>query len=173
MTVWNEDPIASAEKEDEPPTRKARHKKTKKKRKEMTDREEIFEALAKLGHEPSYIELDGRPAVPARSLPAATPDLIFKPDRIVRRRRHKRNERGRLRPICSASPTLALARTRSFWRKTKRLRRKFLPFTTCKTPFFAIAYRGRIEHGARYFPSRSSSSLAGRRIDAESTSARS
>src|SRR3981189_3762566 len=74
--VWNEDPIATAEKEDEPPTRKARHKKTKKKRKEMTDREEIFEALAKLGHEPSYIELDGRPQS-LHSLSRCDADLIF------------------------------------------------------------------------------------------------
>ena len=51
--VWNEDPIATAAKEDEPPRRKARHKKTKKKRKEMTDREEIFEALAKLENQPA------------------------------------------------------------------------------------------------------------------------
>jgi len=74
--VWNEDPVATAEKEDDPPTRKARHKKTKKKRKEMTDREEIFEALAKLGHEPSYFELDGRPQS-LHSLSRCDADLIF------------------------------------------------------------------------------------------------
>ncbi len=76
--VWNEDPVAAAakEKEDEPPARKTRRKKTKKKRKEMTDREEIFEALAKLGHEPSYIELDGRPQS-LHSLARCDADLIF------------------------------------------------------------------------------------------------
>jgi len=30
-------------------------------KKEKTDREEISDALQKLGHEPSYFELDGRP----------------------------------------------------------------------------------------------------------------
>ena len=36
-------------------------RKAVKKKKEKTDREEIFEALQKLGHEPFHIELDGRP----------------------------------------------------------------------------------------------------------------
>src|ERR1019366_10812509 len=53
--VWNEDPVA-AEKEEAVPARKPR-KKVKKVKKEKTDREEIFEALQKLGHEPSYFEL--------------------------------------------------------------------------------------------------------------------
>ena len=74
--VWNEDPVAAAEKQDEPPARKTRRKKTKKKRKEMTDREEIFEALAKLGHEPSYFELDGR-RQSLHSLSRCDADLIF------------------------------------------------------------------------------------------------
>jgi len=42
----------------------------------MTDREEIFEALAKLGHEPSYIELDGRPQS-LHALSRCDADLIF------------------------------------------------------------------------------------------------
>src|SRR5260221_14728034 len=75
--VWNEDPAAAAVKEDDPPARKTRHKKkTKKKRKEKTDREEIFEALQKLGHEPSYFELDGRPQS-LHSLSRCDADLIF------------------------------------------------------------------------------------------------
>src|SRR5262252_1674333 len=67
--IWNEDPIAAAakerdkDKEEERPRPKVRRKKsTKTKRVEKTDREEIFEALQKLGHEPSFFELDGRPA---------------------------------------------------------------------------------------------------------------
>jgi D-alanine-D-alanine ligase len=52
--VWNEDPIAAAEKDEAPATsvRKPR-KKVKKIKKEKTDREEISDALQKLGHEPS------------------------------------------------------------------------------------------------------------------------
>jgi len=61
--VWNEDPDAAAAKEEAAaaPVPKPR-KKVKKVKKEKTDREEIFEALQKLGHEPSYFELDGRPS---------------------------------------------------------------------------------------------------------------
>src|ERR1700733_2862706 len=56
----NEDPVAAAAKEEAEAARKPR-KKVKKVKKENTDREEIFEALQKLGHEPSYFELEGRP----------------------------------------------------------------------------------------------------------------
>src|SRR6266849_3218726 len=48
----------------------------RRRRKKKTDREEIFEALAKLGHEPSYIELDGRPQS-LHSLARCDADLIF------------------------------------------------------------------------------------------------
>jgi D-alanine-D-alanine ligase len=75
--VWNEDPIAAAEKDEAPATsvRKPR-KKVKKIKKEKTDREEISDALQKLGHEPSYFELDGRPQS-LHSLSRCDADLIF------------------------------------------------------------------------------------------------
>src|SRR5947209_19104719 len=76
--VWNEDPAAAAAKEEEAPAPAARkpRKKVKKVKKEKTDREEIFEALQKLGHEPSYFELDGRPQS-LHSLSRCDADLIF------------------------------------------------------------------------------------------------
>ena len=52
------------------------HKPVKKVKKEKTDREEIFEALQKLGHEPSFFELDGRPQS-LHSLAKCDADLIF------------------------------------------------------------------------------------------------
>jgi D-alanine-D-alanine ligase-like ATP-grasp enzyme len=64
-----------AAKEEEVSVRKPR-KKVKKVKKEKTDREEIFEALQKLGHEPSYFELDGRPQS-LHSLSRCDADLIF------------------------------------------------------------------------------------------------
>src|SRR6202795_4444359 len=52
--LWNEDPVAAAakeeEKKEEAPVRKPRKKVKKVKKKENSDREEIFEALQKLGH---------------------------------------------------------------------------------------------------------------------------
>jgi len=73
--VWNEDPVAAAAKEEAEPGRKPQ-KKVKKAKKAKTDREEIFEALQKLGHEPSYFELDGRPQS-LHSLSRCDADLIF------------------------------------------------------------------------------------------------
>ena|SRR5580693_6764244 len=73
--LWNEDPVAAAAKEDAGPARKSR-KKLKKVKKEKTDREEISEALQKLGHEPSYFELDGTPQS-LNSLSRCDADLMF------------------------------------------------------------------------------------------------
>ena len=74
--VWNEDPVAAAEKEEAAAASRKPRKKLKKVKKEKTDREEIFEALEKLGHEPSYFELDGRPQS-LHSLSRSDADLIF------------------------------------------------------------------------------------------------
>src|ERR1700704_3712393 len=81
--LWNEDPVAAAAKEEkeeaEAPSRKPRTKakKAKKvKKKEKAGREEIFEALEKLGHEPSYFAIDGRPQS-LHSLSRCDADLIF------------------------------------------------------------------------------------------------
>ena len=86
--LWNEDPVAAAAKEDPATangngdgskrngvTRKAR-KVTKKVKKEKTDREEIAEALQKLGHETSHVELDGRPQS-LHALAKCDADLVF------------------------------------------------------------------------------------------------
>jgi D-alanine-D-alanine ligase len=58
---WEEQ-APEPEPEPEKPVRKAKtkKKKTAKKKKEKHDREEIFEALEKLGHEPFFHVLDGR-----------------------------------------------------------------------------------------------------------------
>ena len=56
--LWEEEP---AEVEEEvPPPRQRKGQKKRKKKPVKHDREEIFEALEKLGHEPSYYVLDGR-----------------------------------------------------------------------------------------------------------------
>ena len=74
--LWNEDPAAAAAKEEPDAAARKPHKKVKKAKKEKTDREEIFEALQKLGHETSYFELDGRPQS-LHSLSRCDADLVF------------------------------------------------------------------------------------------------
>src|SRR5712671_7715868 len=153
--VWNEDPVAAAEKQDEPPARKTRRKKTKKKRKEMTDREEIFEALAKLGHEPSYFELDGRPQS-LHSLSRCDADLIFNLTESFD------GDDTKEMNVVAYVDLLGIPYTGAgphaiFLAQDKAVAKKIFAFHNIKTPFFAIAYRGHIEH-AHDISFRSSSS---------------
>jgi D-alanine-D-alanine ligase len=141
--VWNEDPVAAAEKEDPPPRPKAR-KKTKKKRKEMTDREEIFEALAKLGHEPSYFELDGRPQS-LHSLSRCDADLIFNLTESF-----DGDDTKEMNVVAYVDligiPYTGAGPHSIFLAQDKAIAKKIFAFHGIKTPFFATAYRGRIEH---------------------------
>ena len=142
--VWNEDPVAAAVKEDEPPARKTRHKKTKKKRKEMTDREEIFEALAKLGHEPSYFELDGRPQS-LHSLARCDADLIFNLTESF-----DGDDTKEMNVVAYVDllgiPFTGAGPHAIFLAQDKAIAKKIFAFHNIKTPFFATSYRGHIEH---------------------------
>src|SRR6266853_6812476 len=140
--VWNEDPVAAAakDKEDEPPARKTRRKKTKKKRKEMTDREEIFEALAKLGHEPSYVELDGRPQS-LHSLSRCDADLIFNLTESFD------GDDTKEMNVVAYVDLLGLRYTGAgphsiFMSQDKAIAKKIFAFHGIKTPFFATAIAG-------------------------------
>ncbi len=64
--VWGEEEIPESEKAAE----------SGRKRKEKEDREEIFDALTKLEHEPSYYVLDGRPQS-LHGLAKCGADLVF------------------------------------------------------------------------------------------------
>ena len=71
--LWGDDPSAAEAVEEKTSTGK-RNPHGKKKSKE--DREEIFEALQKLGHEPFYHVLDGHPQS-LHALAKCTADLVF------------------------------------------------------------------------------------------------
>src|SRR5262249_14445459 len=62
--------------EPEPAPEKPARKTRRKKKKEKHDREEIFEALEKLGYEPSYHVLDGR-SQSLTGLSRVESDLVF------------------------------------------------------------------------------------------------
>src|SRR3954453_17129981 len=72
--VWEDEAPAPPPEEEKPRTRK--RKPGRQKKKEKHDREEIFEALQKLGHEPSYHILDGR-TQSLVSLAKSGADLVF------------------------------------------------------------------------------------------------
>src|SRR5262245_52562319 len=71
--VWEEDEAP----EPEPPPEKPRARSKKRKpKKEKEDREEIFDSLTKLGHQPFYHVLDGRPQT-LFALAKVECDLVF------------------------------------------------------------------------------------------------
>jgi D-alanine-D-alanine ligase len=144
--VWNEDPIAAAAKEeskDSAPRPKAR-KKPKKQKKEKTDREEIFEALQKLGHEPSHVELDGRPTS-LNALARCDADLIFNLTESWD------GDDTKEMNVVAYLDLLGLRYTGAgphsiFLAQDKAIAKKIFAFHGIKTPFFATSYRGRSEH---------------------------
>jgi len=142
--LWNEDPVAAAAKEDPVPAPKPRKKGKKVKKVEKTDREEIFEALAKLGHEPSYFELDGRPTS-LHSLSRCDADLIFNLTESFD------GDDTKEMNVVAYVDLLGLRYTGAgphsiFLSQDKSVAKKIFAFHGIKTPFFATSYRGRIEH---------------------------
>jgi D-alanine-D-alanine ligase len=142
--LWNEDPVAAAAKEDPAPVPKARKKGKKVKKVEKTDREEIFEALAKLGHEPSYFELDGRPTS-LHALSRCDADLIFNLTESFA------GDDTKEMNVVAYVDLLGLRYTGAgphsiFLSQDKAVAKKIFAFHGIKTPFFATSYRGRSEH---------------------------
>jgi D-alanine-D-alanine ligase len=141
--LWNEDPDAAAAKEESAPAPKA-HKKSKKRRKAKTDREEIYEALQKLGHEPSYFELDGKPQS-LHALAKCDADLIFNLTESFD------GDDTKEMNVVAYLDLLGLRFTGAgphsiFMSQDKAIAKKIFAFHGIKTPFFATSYRGRIEH---------------------------
>ncbi len=146
--LWNEDPVAAAANEapqQETPVRKTRKKVKKKvKKKEKTDREEIFEALQKLGHEPSNFELDGRPQS-LHSLSRCDADLIFNLTESFG------GDDTKEMNVVAYVDLLGLRYTGAgphaiFLSQDKTTAKKIFGFHGIKTPFFATSYRGRVDH---------------------------
>lgn len=134
--IWEEDaPPADPE---VAPTRKRRRKRDK------PDREEIFEALGKLGHEPSYYVLDGRKCT-LTGLAKCDADLYFNLTESYAgddtRDVHIAAYLDLLGlPYTGAGPhALHLA-------QDKALAKKMFSFHGIRTPFFAASYRGKLEH---------------------------
>jgi len=133
------------EEEPEPEPEKAPARKgRRRKKKEKPDREEIFEALSKLGYEPTYQVLDGR----VQSLAAvgrANGDLIFNlTESYAGDDTKDMNIAAYLdlldRPYTGAGPhALYLA-------QDKALAKKIFAFHGIRTPYFATSYRGKLDH---------------------------
>ena len=140
--LWEEQP---AEVEEEAPApRKRKGQKKRKKKPVKHDREEIFEALGKLGHEPSYYVLDGRPQS-LLGLAKCSADLIFNLTESYAgddtKEMHVTAFLDMLDiPYTGAGPhahTLA---------QDKSIAKKIFAFYGIQSPYFATAYRGHIDH---------------------------
>src|SRR5437868_8713273 len=146
--TW-EEPTATPPSEKPPPP--ARKGKRKPKKKEKEEREEIFDALLKLKHEPSYLVLDGRDATLA-SVARSNAELIFNiTESYAGDDTKDMNIAAYLdllhRPYTGAGPqALYLA-------QDKTLAKKIFAFHGIRSPYFATSFRGKLEHADEiHFP---------------------
>jgi D-alanine-D-alanine ligase len=142
--LWNEDPAAAAAKEQTDSAARKPHKKVKKVKKEKTDREEIFEAVQKLGHEASYFEMDGRLQT-LHSLSRCDADLIFNLTESFD------GDDSKEMNVVAYVDLLGLRYTGAgphaiFMSQDKAIAKKIFAFHGIKTPYFATSYRGRVDH---------------------------
>ncbi len=127
-----------------PEPSKTRGKPRRKRKKEKHDREEIFEALVKLGHEAVYQVVDGRDQS-LIALARADADLFFNlTESYAGDDTMDMNLAAYLdllgKPYTGAGPhALYLA-------QDKALAKKIFAFHGIRTPFFATSYKGKLDH---------------------------
>jgi D-alanine-D-alanine ligase len=127
----------------QPPPR-ARKRRARRAPRPKLDREEIFETLGKLGHEPSYLVVDGNdPSLLA--VARCNADLIFNLTESYAGDDTKDMHLAAYlelldKPFTGAGPHgLYLAQDKS-------LAKKVFAFHKIRTPFFAVSYKGRVGH---------------------------
>jgi D-alanine-D-alanine ligase len=114
------------------------------KRKEKEDREEIFDALSKLGHEPFYYVLDGRPQA-LYGLGKCGADLVFNLTESYA------GDDTKEMNVAAYMDLLGLPYTGAgphahFLAQDKATAKKMFAFHGIRTPYFATSYRGNIDH---------------------------
>src|SRR6266404_3352932 len=144
--MWEEDeptPEPEPEPKPEKSVRKGR-KKPGKIKAEMEDREEIHASLLKLGHEPFYHVLDGRPAT-LNALAKCGADLMFNLTESYA------GDDTKDMHVTAYLDLLGLPYTGSgphghFLALDKAVAKKMFAFHGIRTPYFATSYRGRLDH---------------------------
>jgi D-alanine-D-alanine ligase len=114
------------------------------KRKEKEDREEIFDALTKLGHEPSYYVLDGRPQA-LHGLAKCGADLVFNLTESYAGDDTKEMNVAAYMDLIGL-PYTGAGPHAHFLAQDKATAKKMFAFHDIRTPYFATAYRGNIDH---------------------------
>ena len=124
----------------EKPVRKPR----KKKKKEKHDREEIFEALEKLGDEPFYQVVDGKNGT-LTALARMEADLVFNLTESYAGDDTMDMNMAAYLDLLGASYTGAGPHA-LYLAQDKALAKKIFAFHGIKTPYFATSYRGKLDH---------------------------
>jgi D-alanine-D-alanine ligase len=138
------EPTAEVVVEEERPKRRRKGAPQRKARRPKLDREEIFEALEKLGHKPSYLEITGHDAS-LLAVARVKADLIFNLSESYAGDDTKdMNIAAYLDlldwPYTGAGPQgLYLA-------QNKTLAKKIFHFHDIRTPYFAVSYKGLSDH---------------------------
>lgn len=138
--VWEEEG-AAAEPAPEAPKHKRAHKKT---RREKEDREEIFEALQKLGHKPFYQVVDGT-TQSLLALARCGADLVFNLTESFAGDDSKDMNMAAYLDLMGMKFTGGGPHA-FFLAQDKAVAKKMFAFHGIRTPYFATSYRGRIEH---------------------------
>jgi D-alanine-D-alanine ligase len=137
--VWEEQ-----EPPPEPPPEKPARGKRRKKKREKADREEIFEALGKLGHEPFYQVLDGAEKTLV-ALAKCDADLVFNLTESYAGDDTKDMNIAAYLELLDCQYTGAGPHA-MYLAQDKALAKKIFAFHGIKTPFFATSYRGKLDH---------------------------
>jgi D-alanine-D-alanine ligase len=139
--IWGEEAPPPDAVEEKP---KKKKKPGSKKKREKEDREEIYEALGKLGHEPSYQVLDGTPQS-LTSLAKCGVDLVFNLTESFAGDDTKEMNVAAYMDLLGI-PYTGAGPHAHFLAQDKSTAKKMFAFHGIKTPFFAMSYRGRIDH---------------------------
>lgn len=140
--LFEDEPTEAAEQP--PATRKGKGKAARRKKPVKHDREEVFEALEKLGHEPCYHVLDGRPQS-LLALGRCGADLIFNLTESYNgddtKEMHVTAFLDLLEiPYTGAGPHAHILA------QDKSIAKKMFAFYGIQSPYFATAWRGTIDH---------------------------
>jgi len=140
--VWQEDEPAAEPVEEKAASRKKKPQRKSKREKE--DREEIFEALEKTGHQPFYQVLDGTPQS-LTALAKCGADLVFNLTESFA------GDDTKDMNIAAYLDLLGVPYTGGgphahFLAQDKGTAKKMFAFHGIKTPYFATSYRGNIDH---------------------------
>src|ERR1700749_3667532 len=140
--LWEEEPAPVEE--EPPPPRKRTGKKKRKKKPVKHDREEVFEALEKLGHEPSFYVLNGR-TQSLVGLAKCGADLIFNLTESYAGDNTKEMHVTAFLDLLEI-PYTGAGPHATILAQDKAIAKKMFAFHGIQSPYFATAYRGTIDH---------------------------